>query len=72
MKYKGVNQAGAEFLKGAWPGQRGDQGDFQWPKNNSISVFVAKGMNIFRIPISWVCYVYLFIFYVHYFLTVGL
>lgn len=48
FKYFGVNESGAEFGDGKWPGVLGT--DYTWPSPSSIDYFVGKGMNSFRVP----------------------
>jgi endoglucanase len=47
FKYFGVNQSGAEFGSGIWPGTWGK--DFTFPAPSSIDYFVGKGFNFFRV-----------------------
>lgn len=49
LQWFGVNESGAEFGNTAIPGQLGK--DYTWPNNSAIDILIAKGMNIFRIPI---------------------
>lgn len=50
LKYFGVNQAGAEFGDGIWPGALNKE--YIWPAPSSIDYFVGKGFNVFRVPFS--------------------
>ncbi|CAK5263021.1 unnamed protein product [Mycena citricolor] len=48
FKFFGVNQSGAEFGSGKWPGVYGT--DYIFPAPSSIDYFVNKGFNFFRMP----------------------
>jgi len=50
-RYKGVNLAGADFGYDVLPGDFGTQ--YTYPTNEEVDYFVAKGMNIFRLPFLW-------------------
>ncbi len=47
----GVNLAGAEFAKETVPGTV--DVNYIWPKNQSVSYYHSKGMNICRLPFLW-------------------
>ncbi|KAG9004807.1 hypothetical protein FRB94_002056 [Tulasnella sp. JGI-2019a] len=48
FKFFGVNESGAEFGSGKWPGVLGT--DYIWPAPSSIDYFVGLGFNTFRVP----------------------
>jgi endoglucanase len=51
MQYTGVNIAGGDFGAGNLPGRYGH--DYIYPDPDTIAYFVAKGMNIIRVPVLW-------------------
>jgi endoglucanase len=50
-QYNGVNLAGADFGTGNLPGVFNT--DYTYPTHAEVDYFVAKGMNIFRLPFMW-------------------
>ncbi|KAJ7650198.1 endoglucanase [Roridomyces roridus] len=48
FQFFGVNESGAEFGSGIWPGTLGT--DYTFPSPSSIDYFVADGFNFFRVP----------------------
>ncbi|KAG8162713.1 hypothetical protein KVR01_007191 [Diaporthe batatas] len=48
--FTGVNESGAEFGEGNYPGTLGT--DYTWPVHSTIDTLTAKGFNTFRIPMS--------------------
>lgn len=50
-QYNGVNLAGADFGTGNLPGDFNS--DYTYPTHAEVDYFVAKGMNIFRLPFMW-------------------
>jgi len=48
FKFFGVNESGAEFGNNVIPGTLGT--DYTWPAASSLSYFVGKGFNFFRLP----------------------
>ncbi|KAJ7651347.1 endoglucanase [Roridomyces roridus] len=50
FKFFGVNQSGAEFGSGKWPGVLGT--DYTFPSPSSIDYFVGQGFNFFRVPFT--------------------
>jgi endoglucanase len=51
VQYTGVNLAGADFGTGNLPGIFNT--DYTYPTHAEVDYFVAKGMNIFRLPFLW-------------------
>jgi endoglucanase len=51
IKYAGVNLAGAEFGDNNLPGIYNQH--YTYPTPAEVDYFVAKGMNIFRLPFKW-------------------
>lgn len=51
VKYTGVNEAGAEFGSGKYPGVYNT--DYVYPNTKSIQASIDQGMNIFRVGFSW-------------------
>ncbi len=47
----GVNLAGADFGEQALPGELGTE--YTYPTHEEVDYFVAKGMNVFRVPFRW-------------------
>ncbi len=50
-QYTGVNLAGADFGEANLPGTYGTH--YTYPTHAEVDYFVAKGMNIFRLPFRW-------------------
>lgn len=50
LRFVGVNEAGAEFGSAHLPGIYNT--DYTFPDPDSISTFIDKGFNIFRVPIA--------------------
>ena len=51
VDYAGANLVGAEFGESQLPGKYGV--DYYWPGDHDVEQYVAKGMNVFRIPFRW-------------------
>ncbi|KAI5245174.1 glycoside hydrolase [Aureobasidium subglaciale] len=47
LQFVGINESGPEFGEGNIPGKLGT--DYTWPDLSTISTFVGKGMNTFRV-----------------------
>ncbi|GAM87099.1 hypothetical protein ANO11243_051200 [Dothideomycetidae sp. 11243] len=47
LQFWGINESGAEFGSSAWPGVYGK--DYIWYNLSSYDVFLARGMNYFRV-----------------------
>jgi len=50
FKYYGVNESGAEFGQGKYPGIKNT--DYVWPTTTSYDYFIGKGFNTFRVAFS--------------------
>ncbi|KAK0110954.1 Endoglucanase gh5-1 [Cadophora gregata f. sp. sojae] len=50
FKWFGINESGAEFGQGAYPGVWGK--DFTFPANGALDTLIGEGYNIFRIAFS--------------------
>ncbi|KAI9733888.1 MAG: hypothetical protein M1834_002543 [Cirrosporium novae-zelandiae] len=50
FEWFGVNESGAEFGTGTYPGTLGT--NYIWPYNSTITTLVSDGFNAFRIPFS--------------------
>lgn len=51
LRSQGVNLAGAEFGSPPYPGTFGV--DYIYPNQAEVDYFIAKGMNVFRVPFTW-------------------
>ena len=47
LKWFGINESGAEFGEGKYPGTLGKE--YTWYDYNTIDQFIAQGMNMFRL-----------------------
>jgi endoglucanase len=54
IRWTGVNLSGAEFGAVPTPGNVGTYGSaYIYPNVNEVNYFMAKGMNVFRLPFRW-------------------
>ncbi|EKD16131.1 uncharacterized protein L3040_007780 [Drepanopeziza brunnea f. sp. 'multigermtubi'] len=50
FKFFGINESGAEFGQGAYPGTWGK--DFIFPSNSAIDILISEGYNTFRVAFA--------------------